>query len=265
MSTRSRTTPSSPRWVAASRLSQHQLTSQLTAKSPILTSLFCASEHSANFPKKWTKLLAKGQKGWDKVAEEVAESKVGRAQIGTTIAVDVINGGVKVNALPELVTAQVNFRIDFNESLASTQEHVANLAERIAKKHDLKFQAWSDSNETIGSHYVKLKVLGIPLEPAPRTPQSGGVWELFAGTVKASLPAADGSELIVSPFASTGNTDCKMYYNLTKNVYRFVGLPGGSSFGAHTVNERSSIKAHFAIVNWVHAIIQNTDAYDGPQ
>ncbi|KAL1411027.1 hypothetical protein Q8F55_001974 [Vanrija albida] len=246
-------------------LEDHPFQPKLTTKSPILTSLFCASEHSTNFPKKWTKLLAKGQKGWDKLADEFADNKGGRAQIGTTIAVDVINGGVKVNALPELVTAQVNFRIDFDESVSSTQEHVARLVERIAKKHDLKFEAWGDNNATIGSHYVKLKTLGIPLEPAPRTPSSGGVWELFAGTVKASLPAADGSELVVAPFASTGNTDCKMYYNLTKNVYRFVGLSAGSSFGAHTVNERSSIKGHHAVVNWVHAIIQNADAYEGAE
>lgn len=28
-----------------------------------------------------------------------------------------------------------------------------------------------------------------------------------------------------------GNTDCKMYYNLTKNIYRFMGGPFGLSAG----------------------------------
>ena len=40
---------------------------------------------------------------------------------------------------------------------------------------------------------------------------------------RAVIPGPDGAERIVTPFHSTGNTDCKMYYNLTKNVYRFMG------------------------------------------
>jgi hypothetical protein len=35
--------------------------------------------------------------------------------------------------------------------------------------------------------------------------------------------------------------------------------------GQHTVNERSSIAGHHQIVRWVHAIIQNTDAYTGQE
>ena len=33
-------------------------------------------------------------------------------------------------------------------------------------------------------------------------------------------------ELIIS-----GNTDCKMYYNLSKHVYRFMGGPSGGGGG----------------------------------
>lgn len=41
------------------------------------------------------------------------------------------------------------------------------------------------------------------------------------------------ADLIISNAARiSGNTDCKMYYNLTKNVYRFMGPAAGSSFGA---------------------------------
>lgn len=136
---------------------------------------------------------------------------------------DVINGGVKVNALPEVVTALVNFRIDFDESIASTQEHVSHLLHEIAKDFDMNFSSFESNNATLGGRYLKVETLGLPLEPAPRTPSSGDVWDLFAGTVKAAFPGPDGQERTVTPFASTGNTDCKLYYNLTKNVYRFMG------------------------------------------
>jgi Gly-Xaa carboxypeptidase len=139
--------------------------------------------------------------------------------------VDVINGGVKVNALPEVVTALVNFRIDFDESISSTQQHVSDLLGKIAKDFDMKFSSFDiNSNSTVlGGRYIKVENLGLALEPAPRTPSTGDVWDLFAGTVKGAFPGPQGQEMTVSPFASTGNTDCKMYYNLTKNVYRFMG------------------------------------------
>lgn len=43
-----------------------------------------------------------------------------------------------------------------------------------------------------------------------------------------------------------------------------------ASFGSglteqHTVDERSSIEGFYQIIDWVHAIIQNTDAYAGPE
>lgn len=218
---------------------------KLTADSPLLTTLMCAAKHSKTFPKKWTRLLKAGPKGWNKLAAQLAaESDFDRAQLGTTTAVDVINGGSKVNSLPELVTSLVNFRIDFDESIGSVQGHVEKLISKVAKKSGLEFHAWQ--NGTDSDRFVSVDVLGAPLEPAPRTPSHGGVWDLFAGTVRDER--LGGTERIVAPYASTGNTDCKMYYNLTKNVYRFMGNPDGSAANVHTVDERATAEGHIAIV-----------------
>lgn len=107
--------------------------------------------------------------------------------LGTTTAVDVIHGGVKVNALPELVTAQVNFRIDFSESVESTQKHVAGILGKVAKKNGLHFSAFKGDEtdeKALEGKFIRVELLGLPLEPAPRTPTAGGVFDLFAGTVK---------------------------------------------------------------------------------
>ena len=67
-----------------------------------------------------------------------------------------------------------------------------------------------------------------------------------------------------------------MYYNLSKHVYRFMGLPDDAAFGMvgsgvyladkqHTVDERSTIDGHVGIVRWIHAIIQNANAYEGKE
>lgn len=98
---------------------------------------------------------------------------------------DIVHGGVKVNALPELVNAAVNFRIDFSESVHSTQEHVRKILQKVAKKNGLAFSAFEGKKVgELGGRYVKVEMMGLPLEPAPRTPSTGEVWDLFAGTVK---------------------------------------------------------------------------------
>jgi Gly-Xaa carboxypeptidase len=246
-------------------LEENPFETKLTPDSPLLQGVACLAQ-AKSFPKKYAKLL-KSRKGWDKLAHIFAEEGVmQRALVSTTIAVDVVNGGVKVNALPELVEAMVNFRIDFSESLQSTKDHVSKIAAKVAKKHDLEYRAWSGKDEHPESgRFVTLEVLGAPLEPAPNTPTSGGVWDLFAGTVRAAMPSPDGEPLIVAPFATPGNTDCKMYYNLTKHVYRFMGSNMANMANIHTVDEKFKADEHHRVVDWVHALIQNADAYDGEQ
>jgi Gly-Xaa carboxypeptidase len=39
-------------------------------------------------------------------------------------------------------------------------------------------------NGDLGDRYVVSEVFGIPLEPAPYTPEEGGVFDMFAGTIK---------------------------------------------------------------------------------
>lgn len=147
----------------------------------------CASEYGS-LPRHWVKeLKTEGPGSFPHMAQLVANTSLSdKALVGTTTAVDVINGGVKVNALPELVTALVNFRIDFAESIKSTQDHITRILEHVAKENNLALSAFDgkDGDKDLKGRYVKVEILGEALEPAPRTPTEGGVWELFAGTVK---------------------------------------------------------------------------------
>lgn len=131
-------------------------------------------------------LKSEGPRRWPKLAKKLARtSNFERAMLGTTTAVDVINGGVKINALPEVVTSLVNFRIDFDESISFAKAHVEGLLEKVAKHHGLAFDGFeTKGNGTVGGMGISVKLVGDALEPAPRTPASGPVWELFAGTVK---------------------------------------------------------------------------------
>lgn len=85
------------------------------------------------------------------------------------------------------------------------------------------------------------------LAPAPISPFTveHPAWRLLAGTsrgIYASRPNAEEEldapeELYMAPFYSTGNTDTKRYWALTRNIYRFSYLSEKSDSHAHTVDE----------------------------
>jgi len=78
----------------------------LDPRGPYLKYLSCLSDYAPDFPKKLGKDV-KNPKKWGKLAKELAaaDRKV-NAFLATTQAIDLINGGVKINALPEVVTGE---------------------------------------------------------------------------------------------------------------------------------------------------------------
>jgi len=94
-----------------------------------------------------------------------------------------------VNSLPEEVTLLMNHRIQFSSNVSATQEHLTKSIAPIAKKFGLQLSAFAkeagtEADEVLGGKYVKIETFGLPLEPAPRSSLSGGVWDLFSGTIK---------------------------------------------------------------------------------
>ncbi|CDZ98291.1 carboxypeptidase s [Phaffia rhodozyma] len=242
---------------------------------PTLAFLTCAAEFAPKFPRKWSKLIKDGsRKSLTHLANEFGKtSPFNHALVTTTQAIDVIHGGSKVNSLPEEVTLLMNHRVSFDSNLTSVQKSIASLIKPIASHYGLAFSAFaeditksigSDVQSVLGSKYIKVETLGVPLEPAPRSVVDGEVWGLLAGSIKAAFPKKDGGERIVSPSTMTGNTDTKVYHSLSNAIYRFKGDgPGGGN--AHTVDEKAPIEGHLGIIRWIHTIIQNADAYNGPQ
>ena len=174
-----------------------------------------------------------------------------------------------------------NHRISFTSNVTATRQHIATIVKPIAEKFGLQLSAFnlgSEGNAT-SNGYIKLEDYGTPLEPAPRSPTSGGIWDMFSGSIRhvhrqpriadlAGTTTELGEPYIVSPFASTGNTDTKVMHGLSKHIYRYMGNPVSTEVGlgnAHTVNEKTSIDAHLKIVEWIFTLVQNADAYDGEQ
>jgi Gly-Xaa carboxypeptidase len=92
--------------------------------------------------------------------------------------------------------------------------------------------------------------LNSPLNPAPISPtdiETSPVWARFAGVTRSvfeSVPSFKGKTVVVSGDIMTGNTDTKVYWNLSQNIYRWSPAREGRALNIHTVDERIGMDAH---------------------
>ena len=78
----------------------------LDPSGPYLKYLSCMSEHAAEMPGS-LRYAVKHPKKWPALAKKLAQSdRKLNSFLATTQAIDIINGGVKVNALPEVVEGE---------------------------------------------------------------------------------------------------------------------------------------------------------------
>lgn len=144
--------------------------------------------------------LQQNPKKWLALGEEMANGNdVTRAFLATTQAVDLISGGVKINALPEQAKASINYRIDFLSSTTETFTRISNLLAPVVESLNMTFSI-QGSHKDIINKVVRLDIVeGSMIEPAPLTPSSGASWELMSGTVKHIFPG-----VIVAPSGMIG-------------------------------------------------------------
>ncbi|BGP42648.1 hypothetical protein JCM10449v2_006660 [Rhodotorula kratochvilovae] len=224
--------------------------------NPMLQQLQCAADHG-EVDKKW-KRRVRDQKQWKKLGEEMArEDPIMRAFLGTTQAVDLIEGGVKLNALPEYASAAVNYRIDFQSTVNDTLERISSILKPVVADLNLTFSAYG-SHGDVDNNVVRLSMVGTSaIEPAPLTPTEGDAWDLMAGTTRHIWEGA-----VVAPSGMVANTDTKYSWPLTRNIYRFV--PGSLELikAFHTVDERIHIDAHLSGVRFFYKLLRNTEGWE---
>jgi Gly-Xaa carboxypeptidase len=89
-----------------SQLESHPFHPSLQPESPYLKWLTCMSDYAPDFPA-GMKRQVKHPRMWPKLAHQLARSdRRLNSFLATTQAADLIRGGVKVNALPEVVEGE---------------------------------------------------------------------------------------------------------------------------------------------------------------
>lgn len=181
-------------------------------------STLCAAAYGPEYPAHIRELAFKADQGDDAALDDLRDALLEtfprfEAILRTTQAVDLVQGGVKVNALPEKVSAVVNHRIAEHSSVRELQQHIADTILPIAKKYDLTVDAFGTSVEAgsgKGGRVALSDAWGTALEPSPVTPTGkDDPYQILAGTIKATIESSEGynaTAVVVAPLLAIGNT-----------------------------------------------------------
>ncbi|WFD41773.1 Gly-Xaa carboxypeptidase [Malassezia psittaci] len=222
-----------------------------------------------------------------------------RSLLKTTQAVDLIQGGVKVNALPESAKATVNHRIATYSSINETQNRYKEVLTPLANKMGLSLEIFgkeilSPSKEARGA--VVVRHAHAPLEVAETSPfkgKSAGPFRLLSSVIRQTWHLDEPRKrwtdkhassqqqqpdkfkefkdpVRVSPSTMFANTDTHWYKKLTSNIFRFgpatlhKDLTGFTMLKTiHTVNEHVSFDAIVKSVEFYTNLIIAVD-YEDP-
>ncbi|KAF8141978.1 hypothetical protein EV363DRAFT_1425979 [Boletus edulis] len=238
--------------------------------------LECRAKYDTSFPASMKKLVQQSQTSDAKLRELqdvlIDFDPMFYAMSGTTQAIDLIGGGVKVNALPEAVWAVANYRIADYSSPAELMDRLIDIILPVAAKHNMTLEAFGKTMGLKGPSWGTIRLsdaYNTSLAPAPVTPTTGsGPYELLSGTIRSTLEThlrKDSLPMtaIVSPGLLNGNTDTLYYWNLTKHIFRYSHLGAADAFnGEHTINEAIRAEGFLEQIRFLTRLILNADQSD---
>lgn len=170
------------------------------------------------------------------VSRFLEKNPVTNAMVRTTVAPTMFHAGIKVNVIPPVAQAIINFRIH----PAQTVHEVLELTKNI-----------------VADDRVQFRVLRA-FDPSPVSPTDDQAlgYQLLRHTIHAVFPEVS----VVVPGTCIGNTDSRHYLNLTRGIYLFNPvLVKPADFRIHGVNERISVQAYETQVKFIFEFIQNAD------
>ena len=214
-------------------LESNSFAPKIIEDGPIHEHLQCLARYSPKAMPKLTKLVNKGD--LDGLAQFLADtSPEARYLIQTSQAVDIISGGQKINAMPEVTTLGVNYRVAPQDTIVRVQSRVVKYAEQIMSKYGIKVQAFDDdetyhefaANMALDSlkdrsdiDYNGTLVIrkGEASKPTPVSPTTGPIWDIFAGTIRNTFASKHGT-VVPAGQTMTGNTDTRHYLGMNSDL-----------------------------------------------
>ncbi|KAH6608486.1 acetylornithine deacetylase [Trichoderma cornu-damae] len=260
-------------------LEAHPFKAELIEDGPVHNHVQCQARYSPELYPDLTELVQQGD------LEGITHwlVRAGRETqyiVQTSQAADTIQGGQKINAMPEKTVLGVNYRVAHHNSLAEVQHNAVRRVGGIVKKYGLTLKPYEGDEE-----YQKY-VAGLPSapearapqpegvvdykgtlvlstrdksHPAPISPTSGPAWDIFAGTIRHTFAYENGT-VVPTGEIMTGNTDSRHYIGLSDNIWRFMPGRSHADSNIHTIDEHVRVDDHIETVKFLYDFVRNFDA-----
>ncbi|KAI5463667.1 hypothetical protein BGZ63DRAFT_422993 [Mariannaea sp. PMI_226] len=251
---------------------------QVLKDSPVYNHLVCVARYSSKEAPKITELLEKGD--LERLTSVFADiSGASRYMVQTSQAIDVISGGAKINAMPEVVKIGINYRVAPQDSIPKVQDTLVKNIDSVIQKYNLTVKAFvgdkeyeayrsehastSPNTNTADFDYNGVLVLKSHegSDVTPISPTSGPIWDIFSGTIQHAF-AFEGGKVVPVGEIMNGNTDTRHYLNLSRHIYRFTPTQQRGDENIHTVDERIRMDSHLNMVKFYYDLVRNFDAAD---
>lgn len=153
----------------------------------------------------------------DVLISALSVSPTSDAQMRTTIAPTIIEGGSKENVLPPIATAKVNFRVHSRDSIADVVAHV---------------------KEAVDDPQVDVEIFNDAREPSFVSDTNTDGYSMLSDAIVASFDAQ-----LIAPYLVVGGTDSRHYSEVADDIYRFIPIVMGKNDMArfHGTNERITV------------------------
>lgn len=217
-------------------LEAHPYEPVLTTESPLYKHYLCQARYSPSAEPKITQLVKEGDLS-ALASVLAAKDRSTHYRLATSQAVDYIGGGQKINAMPEVITLGVNYRVAMQDSIGEVMKNVVEYTSPVAKAYGVEVVAFKDDDEY--SAFVAGEEPQQELEPlyevdynatlvltasqktqvAPISPSDDEVWDVFAGTIRQSF-AYEGGMVVPVGELMTGNTDTRHYLGKLSCLWR---------------------------------------------
>lgn len=174
-----------------------------------------------------------------KFIDEMAKNDVTRAMLHTTIAVTIINAGIKDNVLPPSATAVVNFRPMPGDTPEVIIDHV---------------------KKAIDDERITVRDISASTPATNIADPSSDAYKMLEKTIRQIW----GNDLIVSPFFVIGGSDSKHFQarDFAPDVFTIttIQLENTEEFkGFHGVNERILVKEYGKTIGFFYTIFDNLE------
>lgn len=215
-------------------LEAHVYEPRITTDSPVYGRLVCQMQYSPESDPELFRHVRSGD--LDKLATELSlRDAFSRYSITSSVAVTIIRGGLKINALPEAVTLGANFRVAPHDSIVKIQQDILDDIKPVVEKYSLAVTAYegdqayqvSTTNGAtpsgVGNNGTLTLTTTEKFFVTPQAPVRGAAWDTLAGTIRYSFANKDG---VVVPFGDVmiGNTDTRHYLGEYMSLYREARL-----------------------------------------